>query len=140
MNSLKKILRRLGFRGVLWILLLVLIGVPILHTVVTGGGEPPPPTAEELAKAAEDKRLGLHCVDRFSGKHYGLEASVRDQLRDPKSYEHVETRIGAVTSEGEHPLVMTYRARNGFGGMNVARAAAVVDHESCELTKWTVLE
>jgi hypothetical protein len=52
-------------------------------------------------------------------------------LRDPDSFEHIETSIFP-NDNGEHGLWMTYRARNGFGGMNVERIYARVDHESCE--------
>lgn len=121
-----------------WILLAVL-GVPIAYAVLTPDKPDPPPTAQEIALAAENKRKGLHCLDEFTGTHMSLEEAVRARLRDPKSYEHVETRIAPVQN-GEHGLAMTYRARNGFGGVNVARVAAVVDHETCDIKKWTVLE
>ena len=31
---------------------------------------------------------------------------------------------------------MTYRARNGFGGMNVERARAVIRNSDCKLLGW----
>lgn len=131
--------KRRKSRAWLWLVLFVVLGLPILYASITDDGEPAAATPEQVAQAAEAKRKGLHCVDEFTGKHYALENAIKASLRDPKSYEYVETRIAPVQN-GEHGLAMTYRARNGFGGMNVSRVAAVVDHETCDITKWTVLE
>jgi hypothetical protein len=56
---------------------------------------------------------------------------VKAQLRDPSSFEHVESRI-MPNVNGKHRVVMKYRARNGFGGVNVAYAIGSVDHATCE--------
>lgn len=35
-------------------------------------------------------------------------------MRDPDSFEHIETRITPVTEGGTHQLVMKYRAKMGL--------------------------
>jgi hypothetical protein len=61
--------------------------------------------------------------------------AIRDQLREPSSFEHIATRITRRNPQGEHGVVMDYRARNGFGGMNVETAIGAVDSETCEVTR-----
>ncbi|MCB1347224.1 MAG: hypothetical protein KDK11_00725 [Maritimibacter sp.] len=58
----------------------------------------------------------------------------KDQLRNPKSFEHIETRVWPVNPEGRHTIMMTFRAENGFGGLDVEQAVGFYDHESCAPT------
>ncbi len=88
--------------------------------------------AEETAKA-EERRKGFHCLSGWDGSHAELARSVKGALRDPASFEHVETRISPADAAGLHSLIMTYRARNGFGGMNIERAAARVRSDDCSV-------
>lgn len=85
------------------------------------------------AEAADRRRRGGHCIDDVRGND-SLTEQVVAQLRDPKSFEHDETVIGPVTeaTEGKHPITMRYRARNGFGGMNVETAVGLVDPATCK--------
>lgn len=83
---------------------------------------------------AEDVRNGFHCLSAWNGTHRNLVSKVKDHLRDPESFEHAETKITPRDAKGQHMLFMTYRARNGFGGMNVAKAIATVDGSTCEAT------
>ena len=55
-------------------------------------------------------------------------------MRDPDSFEHIETRITPVSDKGTHQLVMKYRAKNGFGGITVGSAIATIDNASCKAT------
>ena len=64
----------------------------------------------------------------------GVEKYVKANLRDPDSYDHIETRITPVNERGEHALVMKYRAKNGFGGMNVESLVATIKNEGCKAT------
>jgi hypothetical protein len=59
---------------------------------------------------------------------------VKENLRDPASYDHIETRISPVSKKGEHVLIMKYRAKNGFGGMNVESLVATVKNGTCQAT------
>ena len=73
---------------------------------------------------------GQHCLGS-SGQHSAFVDYFRDQLRDPDSFQHVRTVIHSVDDEGQHRLRMTYRARNGFGGMNVETVQADVANRDC---------
>lgn len=88
----------------------------------------------ELAKNeadAEKRRTGFHCLSSWDGSHRELVRALKTTLRDPDSFEHIETRITPVNDEGFHALMMNYRARNGFGGMNIGRLAASVKSSDC---------
>jgi hypothetical protein len=50
----------------------------------------------------------------WNGCHYNLEKYVKDNMNDPDSYQHIETRY---SDEGEYLLVATkFRGNNAFGG------------------------
>lgn len=91
----------------------------------------------KAAEAAEDKRKGFHCLSDWDGSSSSFVAAVKDQLRDPDSFEVVDTRIAPVEN-GRHAIFMTYRAKNGFGGMNKAMAVGFLDHETCDATVTSV--
>jgi hypothetical protein len=118
--------------------LLILLGIPYL---VMRQCSTPPPTAEQIkaeavkeraeaAKVQEDERRGLHCLSGWDGSNRSLVDQVKYQLREPDSFEHIDTQI-APEVNGKHTIMMKYRARNGFGGMNVAIAMGTVDHHTC---------
>ena len=83
---------------------------------------------------AKRRRQGLHCLSSWDGSHRGVERATKKRLRDPDSFEHIDTRIWPVNPSGAHELVMRYRAANGFGGMNTASARAIIDNSDCSAT------
>ncbi len=85
-------------------------------------------------KDAEDKRKGFHCLSGWNGAHRGVERVVKENLRDPSSFEHIETKITPVNENGEHRLIMSYRAANAFGGKTIGNAIAMVNNSSCAAT------
>jgi len=87
--------------------------------------------ARLAAEEAEDKRKGFHCLSAWDGAYNELERYVEKRLRDPDSYEHIETRIAPVSESGTHLVYMQYRARNGFGGMTIGEAMAEITNEGC---------
>lgn len=85
------------------------------------------------AKAAADRHQGFHCLSSWDGSNRSTVEQIKRQLREPDSFEHDETKITPVLPGNKtHTLSMRYRARNGFGGMNVATALAAIDPASCE--------
>jgi len=84
----------------------------------------------QAAKEAAFRATGRHCLNPFSGANDPLVQLVKRQLREPDSFEHIETSITPV-EDGFHKVVMTYRARNGFGGMNVSQATGLVESANC---------
>jgi hypothetical protein len=89
-------------------------------------------TAKEAEEEKEKHRKGFHCLSGWNGAHSAVEKYVEERMRDPDSFEHVETRISPVNDKGTHQLSMKYRAANGFGGLTVGSATATVDNESCQ--------
>lgn len=75
-------------------------------------------------------RDGKGCLSEVDGSNRDLVDKVRQQMRNPGSFEHIETKIYGY-DKGEHGLWMTFRAENGFGGINVERIYARIDHETC---------
>ena len=88
---------------------------------------------EQLTQAeaeAEERRSGFHCLSGWDGSNRSMVEQVRAVMRNPSSFEHVETAIYP-NDKGEHGVWMTFRAENGFGGMNVERRYGRIDHETC---------
>lgn len=90
--------------------------------------------ATTIAEKAEEKRNGFHCLSAWDGAHSEFKNSVKNMMRDPKSFEHVETRVTPVDENGQHTIIMSYRARNGFGGMNAGIAIGSFSNATCAAT------
>ncbi len=99
---------------------------------------------------AENRRKGFHCLNAWDGSHGEVVTLVKGSLRDPGSFEHISTKVTPANEMGLHTFFMEYRARNGFGGMNVITstgsyanadqsgdAAGVVDVDECAVLDWT---
>lgn len=93
-----------------------------------------PRQEEASANAAQEARLasGEQCLSGWDGSFPRLKDAVRMSLRNPRSFEHVSTVRSPVDGMGKFGLIMTYRAENGFGGMNVEAAGVEVDVRTCE--------
>ena len=77
-------------------------------------------------------KKGYHCLSAWDGSHAAFKREAKSKMRDPKSFEHVETRIGPVKESGKHIILMDYRAKNGFGGLNLSTATGTVDNSTCQ--------
>lgn len=76
-----------------------------------------PKTAEERRQERVEKAFSA-----WDGAHRNLERYITERLKDPDSYEHIETRY---VDQGEHVVVYTkYRAKNSFGGYVIQEAGA----------------
>ncbi len=90
--------------------------------------------AEGARLASEDagaRILGTQCLSAWDGSHPTMVSAVKQRLRDPSSFEHVETRTSPMDVEGKHVLIMQFRAENGFGGKNVGFAKGILDGRTC---------
>lgn len=94
--------------------------------------------AGEQQEADEERRAGFHCLSPWDGSHREFRNAVRDKMRDPDSFEHVETRVTPVDEDGMHAIIMQYRARNGFGGMNVGTALGQYRNAGCGFVILTI--
>lgn len=92
-------------------------------------------TRKELiaAEAAEKSQKGFHCLSSWDGTHSGVEKYIKNNLRDPDSYQHIGTRITPV-KDGIHTLISTYRAKNGFGGYVNGNLIAEISNATCRAT------
>tara|TARA_R100000900_G_scaffold29754_1_gene23976 strand:- start:395263 stop:395763 length:501 start_codon:yes stop_codon:yes gene_type:complete len=90
--------------------------------------------AEESRIEEENRQAGFHCLSSLNGSHRLLARAVQESLRNPDSFEHIETRITPVDSNGEHLLFMEYRATNGFGGVTTGLVTASVSNSDCGIT------
>jgi hypothetical protein len=75
------------------------------------------------------KVAGRHCMSGYYSPDFV--ASVKAQLRDPRSFEHISTEISPRDEKGLHRATMKYRARNGLGGMNVETAVGSIRNSDC---------
>jgi len=80
------------------------------------------------------------CLSRSDGSMPQLVQSVRQNLREPDSFQLIQTIAKPVGDDGVQHIWMSFRARNGFGGVNVSAATGVVDHPSCTLLNWRFIE
>ena len=103
------------------VIVLVLIGVAMLGK-----------RGDEVSKAqSEPETTPPYGKCRpFGGQVYEFSRAVKERLRDPSSFDHVRTEAGIVT-DGKFPVTMTYRAANGFGGLNVEKATGEVRVSDC---------
>jgi hypothetical protein len=61
----------------------------------------------------------------WDGSHPRLSRMIKENCRNPDSYEHIETRF---IDKGNYLFIVTkYRAQNGFGGMSIGKVSANVD-------------
>src|SRR3546814_18393357 len=58
---------------------------------------------------------------------------VKQSLREPDSFEHIRSSATAVDENGVQRILIEFRARNGFGGMNIGKAVANVQFQGCKL-------
>lgn len=105
------------------------------------GIENPEDYAAHVEKAkAEADRFGLNCLSAWNGSHPEVERMVKSSLRDPSSYEHIDTRTDARDAAGFNRLMTQFRAANGFGGTNVTLAAATFDPDTCDVISFEIVE
>ena len=77
-------------------------------------------------RAAMEAKLKSQ-FSRYDGSHRKVEAAIKSRLKDPSSYEHVETRY--VVNTNSITIYTTYRARNSFNALIPGYAMATVDAE-----------
>jgi len=109
----------------------------VVGYVMFGGPSEEEKAREAAAKAAEEaenRRKGFHCLSGWDGSHIAVKEYVEARLKDPDSFEHIETRVSPIRDDGTHTLTMKYRARNGFGGMTIGQVVATYKNSNCQAT------
>jgi hypothetical protein len=93
--------------------------------------EEEPQTAQDIRTEQIESEFSV-----FSGAHIGLESYIKQNMNDPDSYEHVETRY---SDEGSHLSVRTvFRGNNALGGTvrNTVIATVALDGSVMEIISW----
>lgn len=112
----------------------VALGNALGHAVPISAPELTTQEKAQVAKrvAVEQTRMDAsHCLG-WDDSVDGVEQSVKRSLRKPSSFEHVRTDLTPVGKDGKFGAVMTFRAENGFGGMNVENVGVIVDAKTCD--------
>lgn len=92
-------------------------------------------TSKDDRQLAAEKKLGYRCLISTDVSHTEFKRRIRDLQREPDSFEHIETRLTKKRADGSHEILMKYRSRNGFGGMNISVASADMDNETCKISR-----
>lgn len=91
------------------------------------------------AMEGEPKDRQYACTASLDGSMSGFAREVESSLRDPDSFEHIQSFATTVDHDGMQRVRMKFRARNGFGGVNVEMAEAVVQNAGCEIISWKMI-
>lgn len=92
------------------------------------------------AMEGEPKDRQYACTASLNGSMSEFAIEVKYDLRDPGSFEHIQSFATTVDGDGRQRIRMKFRARNGFGGMNVEMAEAIVSNANCDLISWRMIE
>lgn len=110
------------------IIVAALIAYPFIGLIF---GKSDAEKATDLAKVESEKISGFHCLSQWDGSHRELISNLKTTLRDPDSFEHIDTKITPVDAKGFHLLTMRYRSKNGFGGMAIGTVIAQIKKDNC---------
>lgn len=84
------------------------------------------------AKAKAEKDFNDWVNSQFSpwdGSNYNLVDLIKQNMNDPKSFEHIETRQSIEKGKGI-TLYMKYRGKNAFGGLIINTVEAYADYNT----------
>ncbi|QEY15490.1 zinc ribbon domain-containing protein [Cellvibrio sp. KY-GH-1] len=110
-------------------MIVLIIFISIIYSQCTEKPKAPdkPKTPEELRRETVEKAFSP-----WDGSHRQLEAYVKKNLKDPDSYEHIETRY---SDKGDTVTIsMKYRAKNSFGGYAVENIIATAKLDGTLIT------
>lgn len=95
----------------------------------------------EQAKQGEEARekARFKCLSPWDGSMSAFIDEVKETLRDPSSFDHVKTFASTVNLDGSQYITMQFRARNGFGGLNIGIAKATIRNDNCVIARWAML-
>lgn len=82
----------------------------------------------DIKKKQEDWQK--HCISSWDGSCPKLVRVLKDNLKDPESFEHMETYVKY--GDDYVTVVMKYRAKNSFGGYNIEAVTGQVSYD-CEV-------
>ncbi|WYK06376.1 hypothetical protein DWF04_022270 [Cereibacter sphaeroides f. sp. denitrificans] len=83
------------------------------------------------AKEAAERRFAPHCLNPQDGSHPEFVSAVKARLRNPDSFEHLETRVLEVDEEGRNIVVMAFWMRDRFGEKKMETALGSFSNKTC---------
>jgi hypothetical protein len=90
----------------------------------------------KAAKSAEKKKSDTE--KSYRAMRYICEETIKSRLREPSSYERINSAFYKSPNGGNNNgVIIEYRARNGFGGMNVVSADCLTETGKIEDLKLT---
>lgn len=82
-------------------------------------------SSRQAESSDPQKRLLNAGFSSWDGSHRALTQMIKSTMNDPKSYEHVETKINEI---GDYFMVTTsFRGKNAFGGVVLNHVTAKID-------------
>lgn len=105
-------------------LFVVLVGIGVVSAIVSKPPAEPPKTPEQLAQ--EERETAQYIAAANTSK------AIRAAMREPDSLEYISLRV----SDDAKIVCAEYRARNGFGGMNIERMAVTSTHTGQDSKTW----
>ena len=105
---------------------------------------------DELARQEQKRQATLEMVEKlerdiaaapgkvqrcinWQGQIPALVRHVKDTLHNPRSFEHVQTKVRILRDSGLPVAVMEYRAENGFGAIRTATVSAFIGLDDCSV-------
>lgn len=87
--------------------------------------------AANAARLEESKANGTYCLSQST---YAMRRTIKQNLRDPDSFQYIEAGVTPKGEDGKHIVLMQFRAKNGFGGYAVSTAGFRMDGDTCQFT------
>ena len=124
--------RSLSCGGLLLIVLAGLCGLGILGSLFDDEGS----SNRSATSTSSSKRKPEDWASAWDGSIYAVNAAVKERLKDPGSFKHVETKWTAspLNAGYDYGVVMTYRAKNSFGALVLGTARGTLDAKTGEFT------
>lgn len=88
---------------------------------------------EQERKNALKEKFEKQHLSAWDGSNHALEKYIKNNMNDPKSYEHVETRYRIDYDKGIATIITQFRGKNAFGGVIVNGCVATQNIETGQL-------
>jgi hypothetical protein len=92
------------------------------------------PEVVSLGQQAKTKRTSIQFQAKISedGSHPAVVATLKEQMHNPDSFQHVSSDYETVEPEGKryHKIVMTFRGRNTFNALVLQTCYFLVDEDN----------
>ena len=80
-----------------------------------------------------EKKGGFLCYSSYNQRVYSLIKHVKKSMRDADSFELVESTVYKTEKDGTRFVDMSYKGKNGFGGISLEKVRGKFKNETCEI-------